>query len=65
MKDEDLAYYRQRAARERKLAREAHHPNAARAHTQLAGYYAEMVEKEVARPFRAPPPRLSLFSRTP
>ncbi|HEX4737724.1 MAG TPA: hypothetical protein VH331_09190 [Allosphingosinicella sp.] len=64
MKTEDLAYYRQRAERERELAREARHPNAARAHTLLADYYVEMVEEGVARASRALRPRLNLFSRT-
>src|SRR5689334_19497171 len=64
MRDDDLTYYRQRAEREKELARQAHHPNAVRAHTMLAGYYAEMVEKGVVRPFRASRQRLNLFSRT-
>src|SRR5579875_2856629 len=59
MKDEDLAYYRQRAERETELAREARHPNAERAHAMLAGYYADMVEKDVVRPFRQAHRRLN------
>jgi len=64
MNDEDLTYYRQRVARETELAREARHPNAVRAHTLLAGYYAEMVRDEVVRPFPERRPRLSLFARS-
>jgi hypothetical protein len=64
MKEEDRAYYRDRAAREMELAREAHHPNAARAHALLARYYAEVVEKGFAPPFRGPHRRLSLFAKS-
>ena len=64
MQDEDLLYYRQRAQREMALASEARHPNAVRAHSLLARYYADMVEKGVAGPFREPRPRLNLFARS-
>ena len=62
MKDEDLAYYRQRAARERELAREARHPNAARAHNLLAGYYADLVGDDAAQPFGGTRAGLKLFT---
>lgn len=64
MKEEDLVYYRERAARERELAREARHPNAVRAHTLLAGYYADIVGDEVVHPFGESRGRLNLFARS-
>ena len=64
MKDEDRVYYHRRAQREMELAREARHPNAVRAHAQLASYYADLVENENARSFREERPRLNLFARS-
>jgi len=54
MSHEDVLYYRQRAEREIEMARHASHPNAARAHSLLAGYYLDMVGNDARRPFDPP-----------
>ncbi|HEY0313275.1 MAG TPA: hypothetical protein VGC56_12365 [Allosphingosinicella sp.] len=40
---EDLGYYRERAEQEIRRAELADHPDAARAHYELAGYYLNLV----------------------
>jgi hypothetical protein len=58
MSYEDVLYYRQRAEREMEMARSASHPNAARAHSLLAGYYLDMVGNDARRSFGPPAGRL-------
>ena len=58
MSDEDLIYYRQRAAREMEMARRASHPNAVRAHELLAAHYRDIVESDAQRTFSPPRARL-------
>ena len=58
MSYEDVLYYRQRAERELEMARRANHPNAARAHSLLAGYYLDLVGNDVRRAFSPPVGRL-------
>jgi hypothetical protein len=62
MKEEDRFYYRQRAEQELALAREARHPNAARAHSLLARYCRDIADNQALRPVREPRPRLRLFA---
>ena len=61
MTDDDRTYYQERAEREMELARQARHPEAARAHSVLAGHYLDMVHNGVVRPFRAPRSGLRLL----
>jgi hypothetical protein len=43
MKEEDRAYFEQRAEAEIELAQKADHPDVVRAHYELAGYYLDRV----------------------
>jgi hypothetical protein len=43
---EERAYLQQRAEAELKLARRAEHPDAARAHELLAGFYLDRLHRE-------------------
>lgn len=43
MSAEDQVYYQSRAESELRLAEQAAHPEAARAHAMLAGYYLDRV----------------------
>lgn len=46
MSDEDRAYFQQRAEAEIALAQKAEHPDAARSHYLLAGYYLDLVHSD-------------------
>ena len=54
MSFEDILYYRQRAEREAEMAERARHPNAARAHSVLAGYYRDILDSGTLLAFSAP-----------
>ncbi len=56
---EDVAYYQQRAEQELELAQGAAHPDAARAHSLIAGYYLDLVHSSSFAPAKPPP----LFGR--
>lgn len=45
---EDLGYYRERAEQEIRRAELADHPDAARAHYELAGYYLNLVHNRAS-----------------
>lgn len=59
MSDEDKAYFQQRAEAEIALAQKAEHPEAARSHYLLAGYYLDLVHSDAiasehVRPIESP-----------
>ena len=59
MSDEDRAYFQQRAEAEIALAQKANHPEAARSHYLLAGYYLDLVHSDAVasehvRPIESP-----------
>ena len=49
MSNDDVTYYHIRAEAERKQAREAKHPDAERAHSEMARAYLERVNRAGAR----------------
>ena len=53
MSDDERAYFRQRAEAEIAAARAAGHPDAARAHYRLAGYYLDLAFNPLATPMPA------------
>ena len=48
MSEDERAYFRQRAEAEIEAAQAAGHPDAARAHYRLAGYYLDLAHNPVA-----------------
>lgn len=53
MSDEERAYFRQRAEEEIEAAQRAGHPDAARAHYLLAGYYLDLAHNPSTHPSRS------------
>jgi len=46
---DDVRYFQERAEEEIRRARRAEHPDAARAHSELAGYYLDLVHNRMTR----------------
>lgn len=52
---EELLYFRERAEQEIRSAEFANHPDAARAHYELAGYYLDLVHNSANASADRPP----------
>lgn len=62
---EDLRYFENRAEQELRRAEQADHPDAARAHYLLAGYYLDLVHRRSNGPWDQPRPPDRTALRSP